>query len=143
MGPRTTGWAITRAVPGRDKTSSPRGWTAATVAICKRLAAASACIDRPPMERRIQMTRFAECSWLCLFCAVTAIASPAQTFTRLASFDSANGANPQLMSLVQGTDGNFYGTTPYGGGLGVGEVFEVTSGGAVTELTTFGGTTAG
>jgi len=89
------------------------------------------------------MTRFAECSWLCLFCAVTAIASPAQTFTRLASFDSANGANPQLMSLVQGTDGNFYGTTPYGGGLGVGEVFEVTSGGAVTELTTFGGTTAG
>jgi hypothetical protein len=51
------------------------------------------------------------------FCSVpgAAIASPAQTLKTLFSFDGANGAQPQA-SLVQGTDGNFYGTTTYGGG---------------------------
>jgi uncharacterized repeat protein (TIGR03803 family) len=89
------------------------------------------------------MTRFAKWSWVCVICAAMDIVSPAQTFTTIASFDSANGANPQYMSLVQGTDGNFYGTTPYGGGLGVGEVFEVTSGGDLTELSDFGNTNDG
>jgi uncharacterized repeat protein (TIGR03803 family) len=78
------------------------------------------------------MTRFAKWSSFCLFFAATAIASPAQTFTRLASFDSANGANPQLMSLVQGSDGNFYGTTPYGGGAGFGAAFTVSAAGDLT-----------
>ncbi len=89
------------------------------------------------------MARLVKWGWLYVVCAVTAIASPGQTFTRLASFDSANGANPQLMSLVQGSDGNFYGTTPYGGGLGVGEVFKVTSGGDLTELSDYGDTNDG
>jgi uncharacterized repeat protein (TIGR03803 family) len=89
------------------------------------------------------MTRFAKWLWLCLFFAVTVTASPAQTFQTIVSFDSANGTNPQFMSLVQGTDGNFYGTTPYGGGLGVGEVFEVTSGGDLTELSDFSGSDDG
>ncbi len=46
-------------------------------------------------------------------------------------------------SLVQGSDGNFYGTTGLGGsgnyGLGFGTVFKMTPGGAVTTLVRFNG----
>ena len=41
--------------------------------------------------------------------------SPAQTFTTLVNFNYTNGASPYFMSLVQGTDGNLYGTTEGGG----------------------------
>jgi uncharacterized repeat protein (TIGR02543 family) len=84
-------------------------------------------------------------SLLCVFCAATAIASPAQSFTTLYNFCSqyncADGANPSD-SLVQGTDGSFYGTTFYGGPycyLGCGTVFRITPGGTLTTLHTFGG----
>jgi uncharacterized repeat protein (TIGR03803 family) len=39
--------------------------------------------------------------------------------------------------LMQGTDGNFYGTTLYGGTSGVGTVFEITSAGTLTTLYSF------
>jgi uncharacterized repeat protein (TIGR03803 family) len=58
--------------------------------------------------------------------------------TILHSFRNAtdDGASP-YNSLIQGTDGNFYGMT-YGGGLvGGGTVFKVTSTGAVTILSSF------
>jgi hypothetical protein len=72
---------------------------------------------------------------LVLLCATTAIALPAQTLTTLANFDVNNGAYPEYMSLIQGTDGNFYGTTAGGGSskrckyfntLGCGTVFKIT-----------------
>jgi uncharacterized repeat protein (TIGR03803 family) len=44
------------------------------------------------------------------------------------------GANPN--ALLQGTDGNFYGTTN-GGGIGFGTVFKVTPAGVLTALHTF------
>ena len=50
---------------------------------------------------------------VCLCCALfaaAAIASPAQVFTTLANFGGSNGSNP-FAGLVQGFDGNFYGTT--------------------------------
>ncbi len=68
--------------------------------------------------------------------AVTAIASPAQTFTTLVNFDMTNGADPGT-SLIQGTDGNFYGTTFYGGANGSGTVFQITAEGALTTLYSF------
>lgn len=49
-----------------------------------------------------------------VICLVAVIASAAQTLTTLVSFNGANGNNP-YGSLVQGTDGNFYGTTSGGG----------------------------
>ena len=49
-----------------------------------------------------------------LVCAITAIALPAQTITTLFSFDGTDGQYPSA-ELVQGADGNFYGTTTRGG----------------------------
>jgi hypothetical protein len=60
--------------------------------------------------------RFEVSSLVCVLCAATAIASPAQTFKTVASFRLVeDGGFPQYMSLVQGTDGNLYGTAPEGG----------------------------
>jgi uncharacterized repeat protein (TIGR03803 family) len=71
-----------------------------------------------------------------VFCAATAILSPAQTFTSLFSFDGKNGANPHYVNLVQGPDGNLYGTAYTSTGSG-GTVFKITTEGALTTLHTF------
>jgi uncharacterized repeat protein (TIGR03803 family) len=43
------------------------------------------------------------------------------------------------IDLVQGSDGNFYGTTPFGGANGDGTVFEITPAGVLTTLHSFYG----
>ena len=53
-----------------------------------------------------------------VFCAA-AIRLPAQTFTTVFSFDGGDGDGP-LGGLVQATNGDFYGTTYYGGAYGQG-----------------------
>jgi uncharacterized repeat protein (TIGR03803 family) len=68
--------------------------------------------------------------------AVAVIPSPAQTFKTLVSFDYSNGAEPYFMNLVQGLDGNLYGTT-YSGGIGYGTVFKITTGGKLTVVHSF------
>src|SRR5208337_4428285 len=64
--------------------------------------------------------------------------TPGGTLTTLYSFCSqsgcTDGANPYA-ALVQGTDGNFYGTTL--GGAANGTVFKMTPGGTLTTLYTF------
>ena len=60
-------------------------------------------------------------------------------FTSLYSFSGAvDGAGPWA-GLVQGTDGNYYGTTEYGGTNYDGTVFRITPGGGLTTLHTFNG----
>jgi hypothetical protein len=49
-------------------------------------------------------------SFIVMLWAAAGIAAQAQTFTTLATFDITNGAYP-YGTLVQGLDGNFYGTT--------------------------------
>jgi uncharacterized repeat protein (TIGR03803 family) len=71
-----------------------------------------------------------------VFCVAAAIAAPAQTFTTLVNFDWTNGAAP-WGPLVQGKDGNFYGTTIAGGINGRGTVFRVTAGGKLAVLYNF------
>jgi uncharacterized repeat protein (TIGR03803 family) len=71
------------------------------------------------------------------FCAVAVIASPAQTFKSLVSFNGADGAYPYYGSLVQGLDGNFYGTTLNGGANDYGTVFKISPGGTLTTLYSF------
>ena len=59
--------------------------------------------------------------------------------TSLYSFTGGNdGANPQA-GLVQGSDGNFYGTTPDGGTNDAGTVFKISTNGALTSLYSFTG----
>ncbi len=78
-----------------------------------------------------------------LFCGVAAVSSSAQTFTNLATFVRTNGAYPYGI-LVQGLDGNLYGTT-YAGGRnicsnGCGLVFRITPSGVLTTVHEFVGT---
>jgi uncharacterized repeat protein (TIGR03803 family) len=58
------------------------------------------------------------------------------------SGEALDGANPQT-GLVQGSDGNFYGTTAYGGTNGVysgwGTVFKISTNGLLTTLYSFTG----
>jgi uncharacterized repeat protein (TIGR03803 family) len=79
-----------------------------------------------------------------LLWAAAAAALPAQTFRSLLSFDLMDGHAPAA-PLVQGTDGNFYGTTLYGGTVNddAGTVFKITPDGTLTTLYSFGGATGG
>ena len=68
----------------------------------------------------------------------SAISLAAQTVTTIASIGGSSGFNP--LGLVQGANGNFYGTTIFGGSHSAyddGTVFEVTPAGVVTTLHTF------
>jgi uncharacterized repeat protein (TIGR03803 family) len=71
-----------------------------------------------------------------IFCAATATASPAQILTTMHSFSGGDGVNPYA-GLVQGTDGNFYGTASGGGANLEGTVFKITPGGMLTTLHSF------
>src|ERR1022692_1878683 len=73
---------------------------------------------------------------LALF-AATAMALPAQTFTTLHSFDGGDGQNPQAAVLVQGIDGNLYGTVASGGTYSGGAVFKITPSGTFTTIYNF------
>ncbi len=68
--------------------------------------------------------------------------SSAGTFTTLYRFSGgADGAFPN--GLVQGSDGNFYGTTSWGGTSGDGTLFKISSAGTLTTLYSFSGGTNG
>jgi uncharacterized repeat protein (TIGR03803 family) len=64
------------------------------------------------------------------------------TVTRLYSFTGSDGSYPQA-ELIEGSDGSFYGTTPFGGTLNNvlnrGTVFKITPAGVFTSLHSFTG----
>jgi uncharacterized repeat protein (TIGR03803 family) len=62
----------------------------------------------------------------------------AQTLTTLHSFNGGDGLSPEA-TLVQGSDGNFYGTTPLGGAQAKGTVFKIDAAGNLTKLHSFSG----
>jgi uncharacterized repeat protein (TIGR03803 family) len=65
--------------------------------------------------------------------------SPSGTLTTLYSFGSQSGdGQGPVAALVQSADGNFYGTAQYGGTKGDGAVFEITPGGTLTTMYSFG-----
>ena len=67
--------------------------------------------------------------------------TPAGALTTLHSFctqtSCTDGDIPYAAGLVQATDGNFYGTTEYGGANGGGAVFKITPGGTLATLYSF------
>jgi uncharacterized repeat protein (TIGR03803 family) len=74
-------------------------------------------------------------------CGVIYRITPGGKFKVIYTFDETNGANPQD-PLLLGTDGNFYGTTFYGGSIngvynGNGVVFKVTPQGTYTPIYVF------
>ncbi len=62
--------------------------------------------------------------------------TPSGTLTTLHSFDNTDGNQP-YGTLIQGSDGNFYGTISLGGANGGGTVFKITTSGALTTLYNF------
>jgi uncharacterized repeat protein (TIGR03803 family) len=74
-------------------------------------------------------------AFVVLPCLLMTIAASGQTFTLLTSFDGSDASTP--VGIVQGTDGNFYGTTTGGGANGNGTIFEMTPAGTLTTLHSF------
>lgn len=62
------------------------------------------------------------------------------TVTTVANLGSTTGGTAPLGRLVQSVDGNYYGTTQYGGTYDKGTVFRVTPQGQLTTVVSFGGT---
>ena len=65
--------------------------------------------------------------------------TPGGQFTNLYPFTGSSDGGYPIGGLVQGSDGNFYGTTYLGGSLGYGTVYEMTPGGNLTPLFSFTG----
>src|ERR1700675_1588999 len=92
-------------------------------------------------HRNVRFSAIARVSTLLLFCGAMVISSHAQTFTSLFNFTTPSGVDP-LSPLVQGLDGNLYGTaarggTGIGGDGGGGTFYQITRSGAFTKLYDF------
>ncbi len=110
--------------------------------------------------QHLPMGKFSFSTMACVvvvFCAATAIASSAQAFTSLVSFNITNGAYPNWQqtgdgtpggALIQHPNGNFYGTTGSGGNAapictsesgeyGCGTVFSITPDGTLNTIYSF------
>jgi uncharacterized repeat protein (TIGR03803 family) len=91
------------------------------------------------------------CAWkaasiVFLMCAAFAISSSAQTLTTIYDFCSQSGCPEGGVpwgGLVQGSDGNFYGTTSNQNLAGYGAVYKLTSSGTLTVLHSFTGLSDG
>jgi len=69
--------------------------------------------------------------------AAAAVASPAQTFTTLLSFNGYDGFQPEFGALVQGPDGNLYGAALVGGEYDYGTIFKLTPSGTLITIHSF------
>jgi uncharacterized repeat protein (TIGR03803 family) len=65
--------------------------------------------------------------------------TPSGSLTTLWSFTGGSDGGYPTAALVQGSDGNFYGTAPGGGASGAGTVFRITPSGSLTSLWSFTG----
>lgn len=74
-----------------------------------------------------------------LMCLVAPHVEGGIVLTTLVSFTGTNGTSPRA-ELVQGADGNFYGSTVRGGYFNLGTVFQMSPDGALVSLASFNGT---
>jgi uncharacterized repeat protein (TIGR03803 family) len=91
------------------------------------------CFAKVLNVRRIGQVLFVVVSLLCV--------AGAQTVSTVYNFagGTTSGANPWYVTLVQGTDGQLYGTTYNGGSHGKGTAFKVSTAGVFTLLHSFNG----
>jgi uncharacterized repeat protein (TIGR03803 family) len=73
---------------------------------------------------------------LFLVFATTIIASSAQTFTPILSFDGTDGSD-SISGMAQGRDGDLYGTTQQGGSHSAGTVYRIATNGHLVTLHNF------
>jgi uncharacterized repeat protein (TIGR03803 family) len=64
---------------------------------------------------------------------------PAGSLTTLYNFNGTTDGSAPAATLVQGVDGNFYGSTTQGGAAGLGTIFQLTAGGSLSTLYSFTG----
>jgi uncharacterized repeat protein (TIGR03803 family) len=76
---------------------------------------------------------------LLLYFSSSALTRAAVIFQNLAGFEVRTNGYYSKAPLLEGDDGEFYGTTCYGGDLGYGTVFKLTKGGTLTRLFSFSG----
>ncbi len=96
------------------------------------------CLDKPsPSGICAVRTRMKEYCAVLVLCAATTLASASVTFKALVSFHGTNGSDPTNVDLVQGIDGELYGTTQFGGATNNGTVFKINSGGTLRTLWSF------
>lgn len=93
----------------------------------------------PAKMNALGAKRFATGFLLSLTVAIFATVTKGQSLEVLHSFHNFDGAAPRA-ELVQGTDGNFYGSTIAGADYNYGTMFRITPNGALTTLVTFNGT---
>jgi len=74
-----------------------------------------------------------------LLYVLTGFTAFGQSFATLGLFNGSNGSAPGDVSLVQGFDGNFYGTTFSGGATNAGVIYNVSPSGTLTRLYSFCG----
>jgi uncharacterized repeat protein (TIGR03803 family) len=95
----------------------------------------------PRDSRRAIRKSLAIAALVAVIAAMIVAATPpaqAQTYTVLHDFtDGADGGEPHQM--IQGSDGNFYGTATNGGAHNSGDIFEVTPSGAFSVVYSFTG----
>ena len=90
--------------------------------------------EQEAVVKRVSLVSLA--SLVLSICAASAPAARAQTLKTLVNFSGSNGANPYA-TVIQGKDGNFYGTTFAGGANSEGTVFEITAEGKFRTLYNF------
>ncbi|MFZ0317691.1 MAG: choice-of-anchor tandem repeat GloVer-containing protein [Candidatus Sulfotelmatobacter sp.] len=87
-------------------------------------------------RRTFSLVRYLTTTFAAAVVLIAAAPAYGQTFTTLVDFNGSNSRNPQA-ALIQGTDGNFYGTAPQGGPDTFGTIFQLTPAGALTTLYSF------
>ena len=96
-------------------------------------------ITEPVLGRNSLLDLLMRLLWVAAMTLPAFGAQAGAVLTTLHSFQpSPNGTNPTA-GLVQGSDGNFYGTTQAGGTDGFGNVFKISTNGTLSTLYSFSG----